>query len=184
MTLVQFWLFETHCWATQTIPRTGSSETRPGLRQRLQKSKSQFRDRDYKSYSLSSETKIKTFYLIVSVTRPRLRLGILVSRSRLRSKPGLNANNLWGFMALDGKGLIYSWFDQIEAVSTDNPYDILIVNLRDSKNKRCRDRDFSRPEILRDIDTETLWDQERMSRPRTAETEQKLSRPRLYRESR
>ena len=44
--------------------------------------------------------------------------------------------------------------------STDNPYNIMIVNLRDSKNKRCLDRDFSRPEIWKGVETETLQDQE------------------------
>ena len=70
--------------------------------------------------------------------------------------------------------------------STDFPYDLLTVNLRDSKNKRCRDRDFSRLDILRVVETETLRDQgiSRVSRPRPDETEQKLSRPRLLRESR
>jgi hypothetical protein len=55
------------------------------------------------------------------------------------------------------------------------------VNLRDSKNKRCRDRDFSRPEIFRDVETETLRDQTilRMLRPKITKTEQKLSRPKL-----
>ena len=66
--------------------------------------------------------------------------------------------------------------------STDFQYNLLTVNLRDSKNKRCRDRDFSRLDILRVVETETLRDQEiqRVSRPRPAETEQKLSRPRLF----
>jgi hypothetical protein len=42
-----------------------------------------------------------------------------------------------------------------------------------SNDKRCRDRDFLRPYILRDVETVTLRDQEiwRMSRPRPAETE-------------
>jgi len=40
--------------------------------------------------------------------------------------------------------------------STGFQYDLLTVNLRDSKNKRCRDRDFSRPDILRVVGTETL----------------------------
>ena len=70
--------------------------------------------------------------------------------------------------------------------STDFQYNLLTMNLRDSKNKRCRDRDFSRLNILRVVETETLRDQEiqRLLRPRPAETEQKLSRPRLFRESR
>ena len=70
--------------------------------------------------------------------------------------------------------------------STDISYNLLTVNLRDSKNKRCRDRDCSRLDILRVVETETLRDQEiqRVSRLRPAETEQKLSRPRLFRESR
>ena len=70
--------------------------------------------------------------------------------------------------------------------STDNPYTILKVNLRDSKKERCQDRDFSRPEIWKGVETETLRDQEIcwMSRPRPAETEQKLSRPRLFLETR
>ena len=60
----------------------------------------------------------------------------------------------------------------------------MIVNLRDSKNNRCRDQDLSRPKIMRDVETETFRDQAIwwMSRPRRDETEQKLSR--LYRESR
>ena len=67
---------------------------------------------------------------------------------------------------------------------SDFQYNLLTVNLRDSKNKRCRDRDFSRLDILRVVETETLRDQEiqRESRPRPAETEQKLSRPILFRE--
>jgi hypothetical protein len=40
--------------------------------------------------------------------------------------------------------------------STEHAYNILKVNLQDSKNKSCRDRDFSRPAILRDVETETL----------------------------
>ena len=44
--------------------------------------------------------------------------------------------------------------------STDFPYDLLTVNLRDSKNKRCRDRDFSRLDILTVVETDTLRDQE------------------------
>ena len=44
--------------------------------------------------------------------------------------------------------------------STDIPYNILTVNLRDSKNKRCRDRDFKRLEIFKDVETETPRDQE------------------------
>ena len=56
--------------------------------------------------------------------------------------------------------------------STDNPYNIMTVNLRDSKNKSCRDRDFSRLAILRDVETETLRDQEilRMSRLRLSKS--------------
>ena len=42
--------------------------------------------------------------------------------------------------------------------STDNPYNISTVNLRDSKNKRCWDQDFSKPRF---------WE---MSRPRLFET--------------
>ena len=42
--------------------------------------------------------------------------------------------------------------------STDFQYNLLTVNLRDSKNKRCRDRDFSRLDILRVVETETLRD--------------------------
>ena len=70
--------------------------------------------------------------------------------------------------------------------SADIPYDLLKVNLRDSKNERCRDRDFSRLDILIVVETETLRDEEiqRVLKPRPAETEQKLSRPRLFRESR
>ena len=44
--------------------------------------------------------------------------------------------------------------------STDFQYNLFTVNLRDSKNKRCRDRDFSRLDILRVVETETLRDQE------------------------
>ena len=32
--------------------------------------------------------------------------------------------------------------------TSDNSIDVLIVRLRDSKNKRCRDQDFSGPEML------------------------------------
>ena len=47
-------------------------------------------------------------------------------------------------------------------------HDLLTVNLRDLKNKRCRDRDFSRLDILRVAETKALRDQEiqRVSRPR------------------
>ena len=70
--------------------------------------------------------------------------------------------------------------------STYFQYNLLTVNLRDSKNKRCRDRDFSRLDILRVVETETLQYQDiyRVSRPRLDETEQKLSRQGLFRESR
>ena len=49
--------------------------------------KSQYRDRyqDYKSWSLSFETETDTLNLLVSMTRPWPRPGILVSRSRLRT---------------------------------------------------------------------------------------------------
>ena len=69
--------------------------------------------------------------------------------------------------------------------STDFQYNLLTVNLRDSKNKRCRDRDFSRLDILRVVETETLRDQEihRVLRPRPAETEEKLLRLRHFRDS-
>jgi hypothetical protein len=106
-----------------------SSETRVPVsrpRPRLPKSKSQHRDRDYESYILSGKT--ETLNLTVSVTRPRLR--ILVSRSRLRSD-------------------LIRWKQD----STGNPYNKLTVNLQDPKNKRCRDRDFSRPEIFRVVET-------------------------------
>ena len=54
--------------------------------------------------------------LAVSVTRPRLRPRILVSRSRKR--PRLNANNfddIWPHGPFNHYFLIYSCFDQIEA---------------------------------------------------------------------
>ena len=51
-------------------------------------------------------------------------------------------------------------FIKKEQYSTDIPFNIMTVNLRDSKKKRCRDRDFSRLDILRDVETETLGDQE------------------------
>ena len=54
---------------------------------------------------------------------------------------------------------MYDWI-RWKQDSTDNNNDILKVNLQDSKNKRCRDRDFSRLEILRVVETETLRDQE------------------------
>ena len=44
--------------------------------------------------------------------------------------------------------------------STDTPKIIFTVNLRDSKNKRCREREFSRLDILRVVETETLRDKE------------------------
>ena len=44
--------------------------------------------------------------------------------------------------------------------TSDNSDDVLIMNLRDSKNKIGRDREFSRLEILRDMETETLQDQD------------------------
>ena len=66
--------------------------------------------------------------------------------------------------------------------NTDFQYDLLTVNLRDSKNKKCRDRDFSRLDILRVVETETFRDQGNLNGVKT-ETEQKLSRPRLFRES-
>ena len=51
---------------------------------------------------------------------------------------------------------------------------------------RCRDRDSSRLKNFIDIETETYrdWEILRLSRPRPIETGQKMSRPRLYRESR
>ena len=51
---------------------------------------------------------------------------------------------------------------------------------------RCRDRDSSRPGNFIDVETETYrdWEILRLSRPRPIETGQKMSRPRLYRESR
>ena len=57
--------------------------------------------------------------------------------------------------------------------STNNPDITNTVNLQDSNNKRT--------EIWKDVEAETLQDQEiwSMLRPRPAETEQKLSRPRL-----
>ena len=44
--------------------------------------------------------------------------------------------------------------------TVDISYKLLTVNLRDSKNKSCRDRDFLRLEIFRDVETETFRDQE------------------------
>ena len=51
---------------------------------------------------------------------------------------------------------------------------------------RHRDRDLSRLGNFIDVETETFrdWDILRLSRPRPIETGQKMSRPRLYRESR
>ena len=51
---------------------------------------------------------------------------------------------------------------------------------------RCRDRDSSRLGNFIDVETETYrdWEILRLSRPRPIETGQKMSRPRLYRESR
>ena len=51
-------------------------------------------------------------------------------------------------------------FIKKEQESTNILFDIMTVNLRDSKNKRCQDRDFLRLEIWRDVETETLRDQE------------------------
>ena len=42
---------------------------------------------------------------------------------------------------------------------TKNSYDILIVNQRDSKNKRCRDQDFSRTVVIRGVRTKTFQNQ-------------------------
>ena len=54
--------------------------------------------------------------------------------------------------------------------------------MKDSKYKSCQDRDFSRLEILIDVETKTLRDQEiwRVLRPRPVVTEQKLLRVRLF----
>ena len=43
----------------------------------------------------------------------------------------------------------------------------------------CQDQDFSRPEMFRDFETKTLWNQEmcRMLRLGPAETERKMSQP-------
>jgi hypothetical protein len=47
-----------------------------------------------------------------------------------------------------------------EPDSTDIPYNLSAVNLRDSKNKRCWDLDFLRLDILGVVETETLRDHE------------------------
>ena len=113
--------------------------------------------------------------LIVSLTSPRLRK--LVSRSRLRSRPELNANDLWPnqrpSIKINHQVLIYSWYlMRWKRDGTDQPYTILTVSLRDSKNKRgrdwgcfktrdfkrCRDWDSFRLRNLEDDETETSWD--------------------------
>ena len=94
--------------------RAGISETRvPVLRPRP----------IHESCSLDVETDTETMNLIISVTRPRLRPIILVSRSRLRTRPRLNANNCDDIcphqgpsMEINHKFLFYFCFDQTEAI--------------------------------------------------------------------
>ena len=73
------------------------------------------------------------------------------------------------------KSIISPWimhdFIRWKQNSTDNPYNILTVNMGDSKTKvveteliktsnfeSCRDRDSSRPRNLKDVETETSRD--------------------------
>ena len=114
------------------------------------------------NFEISVSGEIKAINL-VWVTRLSLRPWILVPWSRLRQR--LNTNNLWWLLALSKASnsfrlCVINDLIRWKETSSDNPYNKLTVNLRNSKNKRCWDRDFSRPEIGRDVETETLWNQE------------------------
>ena len=103
---------------------------------RLPESKSQQRDWDYEFCSLSDMT--ETLNLIVSVPRQRLRPRITLSRLRPRSRPRLNANNLWCFMAKskalnENQSLGTDLRSKIELI-----IHIITVNLRDSKPLRLK----------------------------------------------
>ena len=88
------------------------------------------------------------------------------------------------------ENLVRDWYLKIcrdrDSLRLGNFTDLKTETHRDWKFYRCRDWDSSRLENFIDVETETYrdWEISWLSRLRPIETGQKLSRPRLYRESR
>ena len=167
------------------MSNTGISETRFGSsrpRPRLKRSESQWRDRDrdWKGLSLNDETETETEKVWVSMTRPRPRLKGSESQSRDRDRDHKNietktkvVETIKDETSKFGSRLISENLSRPRLIETE-------------QFCRCRDRDSSRLGNFIDVETETYrdWEILRLSRPRLIETGQKMSRPRLYRESR
>ena len=186
--------------------------SRPRLN--LQKSQCRDWDRDWIYKSLNFETKTETESLWVSMSRPRPRLENLlfllwnskniwvsISRPRQRlknfffcyeilfmSRPKvIKTRKFCGCRDRDSSRLGNSLVVETE---THRDWEILWLSrprlIETGKFCGCRDRDSSRLGNFVVVETETKrdWEFLWLSRPRPVETEQKLSRPRLHRESR
>ena len=150
--------------------------TRP--RPRLKRSESQWRDRDqdWKDLSLNDETETQKVW--VSMTRPRLKWSESQSQDRDRDHKNIETKTKVVETIKDetskfGSRLISENLSRPRLIETE-------------QFCRCRDRDSSRLGNFIDVETETYrdWEILWLSRPRPIETGQKMSRPRLYRESR
>ena len=132
------------------------------------------RDQQDQIWIIKSETKSEKVW--VSMTRPRLKM----SESQRRDRDHKNfetktkvVETIKDETSKIGSRLISENLSRPRLIETEKFY-------------RCRDRDSSRPGNFIDVETETYrdWEILRLSIPRLIKTGQKMSRPRLYRESR
>ena len=134
------------------------------------------RDRDWKGLSLNDKTETEKVW--VSVTRPRPKLKRSESHSRDWDHKNFETKTKVVKTIKDetskiGSRLISENLSRPRLIETEKFY-------------RCRDRDSSRPGNFIDGETETYrdWEILWLSRQRPIETGKKMSRARLYRESR
>ena len=182
------------------------------LRLNLQKSQCRDWDRDKIYKSLNVETETETEFTKVSMSRPRLEnllfllwisRNIWVSmswpRPRLENfffcyeilfmlRPRLIETRK--FCACQDRDSSRLGNSVVVETETHRDWEILWLSrprlIKTGKFCGCRDRDSSRLWNFVVVKTKTKRDQEFLwlSRPRPVETDQKLSRPRLFRESR